>query len=75
MRVFGYKNTARPGFPFHPGRQIGGVADSGIIHSQIISDGAHDNQPGVEPNPHFEFNIIFLLKSPGIVAQRFLYSQ
>ena len=75
MRVFRYENTAGPGFTFHPGRQVGGVADSGIIHPQVISDGAHNDRPGIESNPHFKFNIVFLFKFPGIVGQRFLDGQ
>ena len=45
---------AGSGHALHPGGQVRGVADGGVIHPEIVPDGAHDHRAGVEPDPHLE---------------------
>jgi hypothetical protein len=48
--VFRYQNSARSRSALHASGQIGGVSNGGIIHPEIISDGAHNHRTGVEPD-------------------------
>ena len=34
----------------HAGRQVRGLADGGVVHAQIATNGAHDDVPGVDPD-------------------------
>ena len=36
----------------HARRQIGGVANRGVVHPQVVSNAANDNRSRVEPHPH-----------------------
>ncbi len=31
---------------------MGGVADRGVVHAQVVADRAHHHEAGVEPHPH-----------------------
>src|SRR5262249_25553069 len=43
-------DTARGGELFHTRRQVGGLADGGVIHVQVVTNRSHHDFPRVEPH-------------------------
>ncbi len=59
--ALGDQDAARLGGRLHPGGQVGGIAHGGVVHPQIIPDGAHHHGAGVEPDAHPEIDPVVSL--------------
>ncbi len=46
-----HENAARIRQLLESPRDIGGVADGGVVHAKVIADGAHHHETGVDPHP------------------------
>jgi hypothetical protein len=46
--------AARAGELFHPGRDVRGLADGGVVQVQVAADGAHHDLARVEPDPDLD---------------------
>ena len=44
-------NAARRGELLHARRQVRGLAHGGVVHVQVVANGAHHHFAGVEPDP------------------------
>jgi hypothetical protein len=38
------------------GGQMGGIADRGVVHAEVIADGTDDDEPGMDPQPQHHRN-------------------
>ena len=51
-RGLAHEDRARGGALLQARRQMRAVADGGVVHSQVVADGADHDEPGVEPHAH-----------------------
>jgi hypothetical protein len=59
--VRGDEDRARHGHLLHPGGEMGGLADSGIVHVEIAPDRPDDDFTGVQADPNVErYPVAFL---------------
>src|SRR3972149_4507075 len=43
---------------FHPSRQVGGLADGGVVHVQVAADGPDHDLAGVEADPDLDLDAV-----------------
>ena len=69
--------TYRPGSGklFHTGRQVRGLADSGILHVEVVSDCTHDDFAGIQADAKFDFYAVRTAHLAAIGANRGLHRQ
>ena len=41
-----------------PRRQVGGLADRGVVHVEVAPDGADDDLAGIQPDPNLNVNAV-----------------
>ena len=68
-------DTARRGQLFHAGRQMRGLADSRVIHVQVVADGPHHHLPRVEAHPDAQLEAVGAAHLVGIFAHGGLHGQ
>jgi len=54
-RICGKAHCPGRGQLFHAGGQIGGLADGGILHVQIVTYRGDDNFAGIQADPELDF--------------------
>ena len=54
----------------HPSRQVGGVADRGVVHPEVITDPADDDQPAVETQAQADLDAALLLELLAVSIDR-----
>ena len=55
-RVGGEPYGPRGGELLHPRREVGRLADRGVIHPEVAADRAHDDLAGIEPDANLDFD-------------------
>jgi hypothetical protein len=65
-----HEHAARAGQMLQPRGDVGGVADRGVVHPQVVADAADHHGPGVQADPHPERDAALSLKLAAVVAQR-----
>ena len=48
------QDVARMAGVLGPCGHVGGVTDRGVVHAQVVADGADHHEPGVEPHPQLQ---------------------
>ncbi len=72
VAVLGEEDGAGLGQALHPGSEVGGVSDGGVVHTEIIADFAHHHGARVEADAELEVDAILLLQLLPVVRQGFL---
>ncbi len=70
QRVGGDPDATRRGELFHPGGQMRGLADRGVVHVQVAADGAHDHLAGVQADAHSRLDAEVPARILGVAAHR-----
>jgi hypothetical protein len=51
------ENASGLGGLLQPRREVGGVSHRGVVHAQVVADGAHHHEAGVQPHPERELHL------------------
>jgi len=71
----GHQDSARPGHALHPGPQIRGVSNSGVVHPKVIPNGSDDYRTGVKADAHLELHAGLLPYFVAILSHSLLDGQ
>jgi hypothetical protein len=69
------KNAARLSEQLHPGGEMGGLADRGVVHVQVAADGPHHDLAGVQADPDLDADPVRAPGLVGIAPHRLLHAE
>jgi hypothetical protein len=70
VRGLGRLDRGGLGGLLHPRGKVRCVADSGVIHAQVVADLAHDDGPAVEPDPYTQLDTVLARELSGKAVER-----
>ena len=75
MRRLGHQDRSRLRLGLHARGDMGGIADRGVVHAQIIADAADHDRTGVDPDTQSELRAVLALELRAIAADGLLNGQ
>jgi PAS domain-containing protein len=69
------EHGARHGHLLQAGRDVGRLADRGVVHVQIASDGTHDDLTGVESDSDLNVHAVSVARVISVSLHRLLHPQ